>query len=413
MQASLKFYQSHLEQQILPFWRTAADDTNGGVFTGYDNQGERLLNTDKYTWSQGRYLWLVSHLTEAAEAKTLNISKAYYAGQAHKTACFLLKHAILPDGCAAFLLSADGQAMEPSPGGGLASSIYADFNLLFGLAEYARVFRDGEVFDQAWNLYHSIGKRIESKVFRCDPYPTPSGMRSHGISMLLLYTAEQLLRAALVLNRGQASLLARDCRRQIEDIMYNFRQPTGRLVEVLGGNGVTLLERHCTPGHMLECSWFVLHAAELLGETDKWLDQVLETVRQALALGWDNEYGGLFRFVDRDGGKPTGQRCGLAMETLLEASWSLKLWWVHSEALYMTFLAWQLSRQEEFRILYEKIGEYTFRTFPCANVQGGDWIQVRMRDGKPLDAVTSVPGKDPFHIVRNLLLLIERINGTD
>ena len=403
------FYRHHLEQQILPFWRSAADAVYGGVFTGFDNRGEHLLNTDKFTWSQGRYLWLVSRLSEAAANNLLQVSGDYYVDQAEKTAAFLLRNAILDNGYAAFLLSAEGMPKEPSSGSGLATSIYADFNLLVGIAEYARVFRDHKAYNWAWELYRSVNKRITTGIFRCDPYPMPRDLRSHGIAMLQLHSAEQLLRAALALNCAEVAVLTRDCRQQLVDIMANFRQSGGSLREVLGGDGASLLERHCTPGHMLECSWFVLHAAELLGEVECWLEPVLQTVLQAYTLGWDEQYGGLYRFTDCNGGQPCGIASGQAMEELIESTWSLKLWWVHSEALYMTFLAAHVSGQKEYQRLYEKTREYTFRTFPHENAQVAEWIQVRQRDGRPLDIVTSVPGKDPFHIARNLLLIIERV----
>ena len=38
---------------------------------------------------------------------------------------------------------------------------------------------------------------------------------------------------------------------------------------------------------------------------------------------------------------------------------------------------------------------------------GLEWIQIRDRAGAPLDATVALPVKDPFHIARALLLLVE------
>ena len=48
---------------------------------------------------------------------------------------------------------------------------------------------------------------------------------------------------------------------------------------------------------------------------------------------------------------------------------------------------------------------YTFATFPDG--PGLEWTQIRSRNGKPLDEVVALPVKDPFHIARALLLLVE------
>lgn len=50
-------WQQELEQNILPFWLRAVDTDSGGVFTCFSNDGSTLLSENKFTWSQGRFLW--------------------------------------------------------------------------------------------------------------------------------------------------------------------------------------------------------------------------------------------------------------------------------------------------------------------------------------------------------------------
>jgi N-acylglucosamine 2-epimerase len=77
-----------------------------------------------------------------------------------------------------------------------------------------------------------------------------------------------------------------------------------------------------------------------------------------------------------------------------------KLWWVHSEALYSSLVF------KEYEI-YEKIKEYTFKTFKNTENDRGEWIQIRDRFGKPENRIVALPVKDPFHIMRNMILIIE------
>src|SRR5690625_3192079 len=66
----LHFYKRHVTENLLPFWKNALDVRRGGVYTCFNNAGYRLVSKDKYTWSQGRFLWLWSEVARlAAEGK--------------------------------------------------------------------------------------------------------------------------------------------------------------------------------------------------------------------------------------------------------------------------------------------------------------------------------------------------------
>jgi N-acylglucosamine 2-epimerase len=138
--------------------------------------------------------------------------------------------------------------------------------------------------------------------------------------------------------------------------------------------------------------------------------QVARIIKRAFEIGWDQEYGGLLLFTDQDGGPPTGNVAGLADERMaqkVQADWGSKLWWVHSEALYTTLLAWRLTGDAELLALYRRTFDYTFRTFPHPDVTIGEWIQIRDRQGRPEQRVVALPVKDPFHIIRNVALIID------
>ena len=36
-----------------------------------------------------------------------------------------------------------------------------------------------------------------------------------------------------------------------------------------------------------------------------------------------------------------------------------------------------------------------------------EWMQIRDREGRPENRVVALPVKDPYHVVRNLALLLE------
>jgi N-acylglucosamine 2-epimerase len=84
-----------------------------------------------------------------------------------------------------------------------------------------------------------------------------------------------------------------------------------------------------------------------------------------------------------------------------------KLWWVHSEAIYASLLAHNLTGDDALWSLFRKTLDYSLRTFPNPDRVVGEWIQSRDRQGAPVDQVVALPVKDPYDILRNLLMALE------
>ncbi|HLR32178.1 MAG TPA: hypothetical protein VK074_06795, partial [Fodinibius sp.] len=83
------------------------------------------------------------------------------------------------------------------------------------------------------------------------------------------------------------------------------------------------------------------------------------------------------------------------------------------EALYSTLLGYMQSGNKRLLQHYEKMERYVFETFPHPDEEIGEWIQIRDRAGKPIDKIAALPVKDPFHILRNMLLIIDLLEDTD
>jgi len=418
----LAFYRDHIVRQVLPFWTQAVDRDRGGVYTCYTNGGESRVSTDKYTWSQGRFLWLWSRLAAMCADGRLEGDAEAYLEDARKTYAFLRRHAILPNGNCAFLLTEDGTPKEPEPGRGLDTSFYADCFVVMGMAEYARVAGDREALDTAAALFESVERRIAEGTARSEPYPIPSGCAAHGYAMILLNTAQELALASARLAPERTEPLRRTSTRLMDEILTRFRDRRNRIREIVrshsGADGEEpqeLLLRHLNPGHTVESMWFVLREAKLAGREDAALT-ALDVLKRALETGWDDEYGGLYRYVDLNGGAPTGsawtEGTGASrFESLISGTWDMKLWWPHSEALFATLLGYLWSGDAELADWYERLHQYVFGLFPAA--PGREWVQIRARDGTPVQQVVALPVKDPYHILRNLMLIVSLLQEWD
>ena len=404
----LSFYRRHAEDDLLPFWMRAADPARGGVYTCFDNAGKRLVSTDKYTWSQGRFVWLLAQAASMMRRGLLAGDEASCLEQARRTVAFLREHAFLDNGNCAYLLTEDGRWKEALPGLGHDISFFADCFVVLGFARYALVAEDAEVLEGAHRLYRRIVERLAAGDGRSEPYPVPAGFEAHATPMILLCVADELAEALEAHRHPEAGAVRADAVSYMDDIMDRFRDG-GVIREMLPadpGDADTLLGRHLTPGHALESMWFVMRAALRAGRRER-IDQAANVIARMFLLGWDDEAGGLFRYVDRDGGEPRGRLIGGRYEDLVRETWDMKLWWPHSEALYALLLAWRLTGRDEFRVMYGQAHEYVFRTFPNPDKAIGEWIQIRDRQGRPVEKTVALPVKDPFHILRNVLLIIE------
>lgn len=401
----LDFFKHELENNMVPFWTNRALDwVSGGYFTCFSNDGKELFSKDKYTWSQGRMVWIFSELARVFQNEK-------YVVFARLGVDFLLKHALLPNGNCAFLLNQYGEPQETTLGSGYDTSIYADCFVVIGLSRYSAVTKNGAVLDFAESLYKSICRRLQRK-FRTDPYPIPAGYRAHGISMIMLNTSQELMYALRALGHDRAALMNDRCNDYVNEIFSLFYKDDLLLHEMVNPSlekDDSLLARYVNPGHSLESLWFILHQVLETGDNRRF-SVIADMIERIYDVGWDQQFGGLFLFADKQGGRPLELTRASSTDPMVEkvrSDWSHKLWWPHSEALYTTLLAFHLTGRPRILELYNRTKDYVFSTFPNPDITIGEWIQIRDRYGKPIEKTVALPVKDPFHIIRNLLLIIQ------
>ena len=408
------FYQNELKSNMLGFWLPRCEDKEyGGFLNCFDNSGEHLVSHDKYAWSQGRFVWLFARLAGTSAPVFSQAEREEFLRLAKNGADFLMKHVLLgeDDWRCSFLMERDGTHKAVNPGDPLDMSIYADCFVVLGLGMYSAVSGDEEAYAFAKNLYESIVARVQAGTFNTLPYPLSKRFRAHGIPMILDNTARELLRAAELYDAEYADRLKQDMAGFAADILMNFTDGEQVVHEVITAENEMfpqVLGQHQNPGHTIEDVWFLLDAAEIC-EKPGWKNQIYLMAKKALQNGWDEEYGGLLHFCGIDGGEPVGDDTGVADEPMTKqlSGWGDKLWWVHSEALYSTLRCYLETGDEEFLSWHNKVFQYVFRTFPNRDPEIREWKQIRMRSGEAQEKVVALPVKDPFHIIRNLILIIE------
>ncbi|MGH9631823.1 MAG: AGE family epimerase/isomerase [Bryobacteraceae bacterium] len=406
----LTFYRQQVASDLLPFWWKAVDTRNGGIFTCFDNAGARLVSRNKYTWSQGRFVWLWSRAARMISAGMLPGDAALYLREAERTVEFLTRHVFLRNGNCSYVVSETGEQIE---GERSDTSIYADCFVLLGFSEYALAAHDAHVLGRAFDIYDRVRARLASGSFLTAPYPIPAGYRSHSIAMILLRVTQILRDAAQTLGHRREAEMTRQTVQCASEVVDVFRRPDGSVWELIPMEERfedTVLARHATPGHIFESMWFVIRTARLEGRED-WIQAAGRAIAWASQAGWDKEWGGLFRYVDREGGQPRGIPGEEPYERLMMDTWDTKIWWPHSEALYATLLAYTITGDAAFKSMHSRVHEYVFRTFPNPDRSVGEWIQIRDRQGLPLEKCVALPVKDPYHILQDLLLMVELLHS--
>ena len=412
----LDFFKKELREDLLGFWMPRClDKANGGYFNCFTNDGSRLVSTDKYTWSQGRFLWTFSKLATTDAPIFDDAERAEFLAYAKSGRDFLLRHVLIaPDDYrCVFLMEADGTPKRVPGFEELDMSIFADCFVVAGFAKYALAAGDSESYAFAKRLYASVWQRYMSGNYRSLPYPLSPRYRSHARPMILTNVGCELYEAALQFDPTYADILREHigiCHREVFEVFADERHLVHEFKYADGDFPPDLFGQHINPGHTLEDMWFQLQAQDVLQskEFDKSIAAITEATFKA---GWDERYGGIYHFVTLDGKEGMVGEVGEAADEpqmkLVLDDWGSKLWWVHSEALYTTLLMYFHTRDEKFAAMFEKTFNYVYRTFPNPDRSIGEWIQIRTREGAPQEKVVALPVKDPYHIIRNVILLIE------
>lgn len=377
-------YLGTLLEDVIPFWQRHALDPDGGINTCITDDG-RVVNRDRWCWSQWRAVWVFARLHNAIEPRDewLEIARGIHR--------FVGGHGPLADGHWPMVLDAGGSIQRGY------ESIFTDTFAIYALVELWRATEDDALLDAALRTFEAMERALESDTLPpLFPYPAPPApdARAHGISMmasLVYHELAEVTRAAAV--RAAAV-------RHHQRVMKQFLRPgRGLVLEWLDRGGREFPPPAGTavlPGHAIESMWFQMGIARARGDRET-CDRAIEVIRRNLEIGWDEEYGGLFYAVDADGGAEVGWPFA-----------EIKLWWPQTEALCGTLLAYEHCRRDWCLEWHERIREYCYAHYPVP--EHGEWRQRLDRQGRPMHDVVALPVKDPFHLPRALIVCIETLN---
>lgn len=408
-------YINMLTEDFLPFWMEKIDKVNGGFYTCYNVYGDRLVSKDKYVWSQGRCVWIYAKLAEDFSIPMEEAMRNQCRSLALDGSEFLERYCILDDGRAAFVLGENNKPKKLAFSDSYSVSTFADCFAAMGLAAAGILGNNEKQVEKASQMLFRAAKMAEDGTFQTAPDVLPDGWRGQAPYMILINTACEVGKALEKFGKTEKLKQAQEvCIRAVKTELEYFMKDRV-ILECLDSDYQELKSRygrHINPGHIVECMWFILEASQWLGMKEV-QDQALDVIKYVSSISWDEEYGGMYYYLDREGGMPKGEylRKEESLSSAMMRDWENKMWWPHLEAMYANLTGILCYGDEDCWNQYLKYREYTLNTFPNENQEVGEWIQIRNRKGEPLCEPVGgrLPVKDPYHLLRTMMLLIDLI----
>ena len=369
-------YSNTLNNEVMPFWLKYSGDETGAINNCLTEDG-KLLSRNRFIWSQGRALWTYSALYNRIE------KKPEYLERAHGLFNYLCSIGSNADGSWNYLYDGDGNVLEGN------ISIYVDSFVLCGMTEYYLATGNETAKKIALDTFDSMWDRIQRPgSYEVAPYVIPEGMKTHGINMgAFLYHA-----LGKATGREDIVQISYDLAQEVLDKFYVAEKDAIlEFVNMDGSFSDTPQGRACVPGHAIECMWFLITMFEERGDKEN-IAKCIRIIRRHIELAWDEEKGGLRLALDIDGKEP----CFWGKPTY-------KPWWVQVETLVATAYAYKHTGDEWFLDVHKKVNEFAFSHYPSGS---GDWYNWLDNDGNVGESA-ALPVKDPFHLPRALIYLID------
>ena len=378
-------YRTELTGNVLPFWLEKSQDKEyGGYFTCLDRKGE-VFDTDKFIWLQGREVWMFSMLYNNFEKNQEWLDCAIQGGE------FLKKFGHDGNLNWYFSLTREGKPIiEP----------YNIFSYTFACMAFAQLSKatgNDEYAAISKKTFDLILSKVDNPKGRWNKaYPGTRNLKNFALPMILCNLSleiEHLL---------DEEFLRKTIDTCISEVMDNFYRPElGLVVENITTDNKlsdTFEGRVLNPGHAIEAMWFVMDLGVRLKRPEL-IKKATEIAIKMVEYGWDEKYGGIFYFMDRDG------------HTVQQLEWDQKLWWVHVETIISMAKGYQLTGSEECLKWFNKVHDYTWSHFK--DKEYPEWFGYLNRQGEVLLPLKGGKWKGCFHVPRGLYQTMRILEGIE
>lgn len=391
-------FHDRLFRQYLPFWEKGAIDQQFGGFLCELNDDGSVASDEKYSWYQGRGLWVYSFLFNefGKDPRWLKI--------AQRGRDFMVRKLYAGEGRWHERLRRDGTMIE-----GVGGTVYGALFAALGLGEYylaagreedlelvkttltaaVAAYDDRRYNDTHTTLYTSVK-------------PSFTGFRTQGHSMVLVTILSRLVA------RCPDPLFRRLLDEHVDRIVNKFWNPDYGIVNEMLDHDygrIPLTADHMFAGHSLETLWIVVQ--EAVRRKDRAMfDTLVGRIHRLIEMCWDYVFEGW-----GDGNFFVFQ----SPQHSIGPEYDIKTMWAQCEVLVACMLVLEYTGQPWAKEWYDRTRAFALRALPSP--APGVWRQAVNRQGQDIQrAGISTKRKDNFHQVRYLmfnLLSLDRMLKND
>jgi len=289
-----------------------------------------------------------------------------------------------------FSLTKDGRPISG------AHSIFSDCFAAMAFAQYSKASNSAWALNLAKSTFANIEKRKSNPKGKYNKsVPGTRPLESLAVPMIDINLCTEMKEAIPDLDLDVESRIDANLALILEKF---HNKEFGYFQENISTHGIvedadTFEGRLINPGHTIECIWFIMDIAAKRGDR-KLVELMAASLLKTIKFGWDDEFGGIFYFLDSKGKPPQ------------QLEWDQKLWWVHLETLVALALALRETGRKEFADWFDKIHTFSWQHFSDKQF-GGDWFGYLNRRGEVLLQLKGGKWKGFFHVPRAFWLCSE------
>lgn len=383
-------YRADLFEDFLPFMaKYVVDSAYGGFLCETDGHGVHV-DTNKYSWFEGRGIWVYSFLYNhlAREKKYLDVARG-------SVEFILRQRPADPDTTWPFQLSREGKPLVgPEP------EVYGDLFIAEGLSEYSIATGEPHYWETAKSLVLKCVKNYDSTDYYPEigrTYLGPSarpfpGARIQGVWMVLIRVATQMLR---IRKDPDLEEIAKRCMDAV--VNHHFNPRFGLNNELLNHDltrPANEYEQLVYTGHCIEISWMLMEEALRIQDMALF-HTIAERFQRHVEVACDRVYDGVFR----------------NLMNVDENRWTLdKVLWAQEEVTIGALLVFEQTGASWAWDLFFKFDQYTRQRYSLQQFGIPLWIY-----GANRQVATESYFKEParvenYHHPRHLMLNLLRID---
>src|SRR5699024_10710417 len=365
-------YKDTLLNNVIPFWEDhSIDEKYGGFFSCLDHDGT-VYGTDKFIWLQARQVWTFSMLYNRVEKRDKWLQIAGHGYQ------FLKEHGRDGGGNWYFSLNRQGEPLiQPY-------NIFSDCFAALGFYAYGKAAGSEEARQIAFDTYHNILQRQDMPKGQYEKsVPGTRPLKGFALPMILSVVT---LEMEDILDKEQVQQSLDRSIHEVTEVFWDEKNK--RMHEHVledGSYSDSFKGRLVNPGHGIEAMWFMMEIGRRRDDQEL-IKKAVDITLHLLNFGWDEEYAGIFYFMDAQGHPP------------LQLEWTQKLWWVHLESLIALSKGYLLTENQECLEWYRRVHEYSWERF--SDPDHGEWFGYLNRRGERYTTLKGSKWKGCFHVPR-------------